>query len=888
MSSWIVGRHGWILPWLAFLLVLTGTFFIDRQWRSEQSAEVREAESEAQARASVISDALGNTVSERLGALAAPKLRFTPVEDSVSERTFAAAVDSVTIDLVGLDAISVVGRSGRVSPGADALLGRPGLDPQTDTVVRHPFLRALTAGRPSATVVIERVGGRRVIVFDPVVRGEGTTPVAVLAAELDPLAVWRAALNSIESDTIRTGYYELYGPNGVRLTTQPVPQSWPSAERPVRVADTHWLVRHAYSPPDPSLYTGARVATWVTGVAVGLALALILTILRRTVGRQRDEIRRRQEAEHEARLAAQEARERAREARELSAHLEAAHKAAQGLSASLDPDYVLEFFLGVVAEALDADTASAFTFDEDGELLVGRKRLILRDAGPETERLRQEDIRQVRAPAALLPPLAEAASTGEAQVVEDAAAADGTRGMAAGVKTAAAWVTIPLQVGGHIVGVALWEVYRGPQTFDKVEVAFAQALAAQAAAALRAAELYASVEAASARATWEATRFGAVLDQMADGVVIVDDQGRVERSNQAAEELLGDRPSSGSVSEWLERLETSTVDRRPFPQDEFPILRALRGETVRRLNLMVHSPWGEDRYLSVAAAPIKSEGGGHSGAAMVVRDVTDEQQYAGMLRHTNQELRKQAALLESVNKQLRDATAAKDQFLAVMSHELRTPVNAIMGYSDLLDLEIKGPLNGEQKHMLNRVSETAKHLLGLINEILDLAKISAGQIDLKLERVPLKEVVDRAIDQVAPLASSKGLTVDVEGEKPHGEDEEVAAFADRTRLTQIVLNLLSNAVKFTDKGSVAVRYSRNGSDSVEVRVRDTGPGIPEDQQERIFDEFYQVEGGLTRAVGGTGLGLAITRRFARVMGGDVTVQSQPGSGSEFTVHVPAA
>jgi signal transduction histidine kinase len=264
--------------------------------------------------------------------------------------------------------------------------------------------------------------------------------------------------------------------------------------------------------------------------------------------------------------------------------------------------------------------------------------------------------------------------------------------------------------------------------------------------------------------------------------------------------------------------------------------------------------------------------------------VTDEQQYAGMLRHTNQELRKQAALLEEINQQLREATAAKDRFLAVMSHELRTPLNAVIGYADLLDLQIKGPLNDAQAQMVRRVIETARHLLALIDEVLDLAKVGAGHVELKPEPVDLDELLGTALDQVAPLANAKGLSLTHErnGSAP------VTAVADRTRLTQVILNLLSNAVKFTDRGHVTVRARRNGGEQVELAVRDTGRGIRADLQERIFEEFYQVEDGLTRSAGGTGLGLAIARRYARLMGGDLTVESEPGRGSEFVVSLPAA
>ncbi len=226
---------------------------------------------------------------------------------------------------------------------------------------------------------------------------------------------------------------------------------------------------------------------------------------------------------------------------------------------------------------------------------------------------------------------------------------------------------------------------------------------------------------------------------------------------------------------------------------------------------------------------------------------------AGMLRHTNQELCKQAALLEETNQQLREATAAKDRFPAVMSHELRTPLNAVIGYADLLELQLKGPLNAEQQHMVRRVIETARHLLALIDEVLDLAKVGSGQIELNLEPIGIEEVLDGALAQIAPLASSKELAL--EHPSPNGDGTaEVVGLADRTRLTQIVLNLLCNAVKFTDQGRITVEASQPAPDHVQIRVTDTGPGIPEELHEKIFEEFYQVEGGLTRSAGRPGSG----------------------------------
>lgn len=397
-------------------------------------------------------------------------------------------------------------------------------------------------------------------------------------------------------------------------------------------------------------------------------------------------------------------------------------------------------------------------------------------------------------------------------------------------------------------------------------------------------DLTMQVEAARARASRDALRFAAVLDQMADGVVVVDAEGTIQLSNVAAEELLGTGIRNVPLSDWLRHLRLATVDGRRYPTSEFPLSRALRGERVRRASFILRSSGSDERYLSASASPINGPSGEARGAAMLFRDVTDEHQYAEMLLHTNREIRHQAEALEHVNRQLREATAAKDQFLAVMSHELRTPINAIMGYTDLLDLGVKGALNEEQRTMLARVRDTSRHLLGLINEVLDLAKVGAGQIDLRLREANVGEIIDRSVLQVLPLATKKGLPLTVEGGlSPDGEP--ITALVDETRLAQIVVNLLSNAVKFTDTGGVLVRYARPG-ELVEIRVKDTGPGIAPDQQERIFEEFYQIEAGFTRSTGGTGLGLAIARKFARLMGGDIRVESRVGLGAEFIVEIP--
>lgn len=388
---------------------------------------------------------------------------------------------------------------------------------------------------------------------------------------------------------------------------------------------------------------------------------------------------------------------------------------------------------------------------------------------------------------------------------------------------------------------------------------------------------------ARARSAREALRFRTVLDQMVDLVVLVSEDGRVELSNAAARRLLGPRLEDVPVHDWPAAFRVETMGGQPYDPAEFPPVRALEGERTEHVDLVLFAADGTRRYLSGSAAPLSRRHGGGTGAAMVFRDVTEEHHYAEMLRHSNRELRRQAEVLEETNTRLRDATAARDQFLAVMSHELRTPINAILGYTELLEMGVKGELNAEQRIMLGRVQDTTRRLLGLINGVLDLAKIGAGHIDMVLGELDLSELVARVVEEVRPTAEGKGLALHLAAP---AEGPPVVAVADETRLTQIVMNLLLNAVKFTHAGEVRTVVEKSGGQA-RIRVRDSGPGIPPDQLERIFEAFYQVEGGLARSSDGSGLGLAVARRFARLMGGDVRVHSRVGAGSEFVVELPA-
>ncbi|HET7275229.1 MAG TPA: ATP-binding protein [Longimicrobiaceae bacterium] len=288
----------------------------------------------------------------------------------------------------------------------------------------------------------------------------------------------------------------------------------------------------------------------------------------------------------------------------------------------------------------------------------------------------------------------------------------------------------------------------------------------------------------------------------------------------------------------------------------------------------------EQRYVDFVYYPVTEADGARTGVVAHGSDVTE---------HVLARREAQAARAEA-----EQANKAKSQFLANMSHEIRTPINAIIGYTDLLDLGIAGPITERQKEQLERVRLSGQHLLGLIEDILDLAKAEAGHIEVGHERALAVNAIAAALALIAPQAAQRGISI----EDPCSDDASIAYAGDEDRVRQILVNLLSNAVKFTESGGT-IRVSCGTSSDVAreleveqggpytyIRVEDTGVGIDESQIDAVFRPFLQVETGHTRTRGGTGLGLTISRQLARLMGGDLTLESKPGVGSAFTLWLP--
>lgn len=259
--------------------------------------------------------------------------------------------------------------------------------------------------------------------------------------------------------------------------------------------------------------------------------------------------------------------------------------------------------------------------------------------------------------------------------------------------------------------------------------------------------------------------------------------------------------------------------------------------------------------------------------AQLAVDIVERQRSAEELRLKNEEL-------ERATDRAQAADRVKSAFLATMSHELRTPLNSIIGFTGLLLQELAGPLNAEQRKQLELVRGSSRHLLALINDVLDISKIEAGELRLRSERFDLRAAVERAAATVRPMAERKQLALELALPPALGE-----AVGDSRRVDQILLNLLSNAVKFTSRGAITVTGQVEGARAC-VMVADTGIGIAADDLQTLFTPFRQLDTGLARNQEGTGLGLVICRRLAELMNGGISVSSEPGRGSVFTLTLP--
>ncbi len=386
----------------------------------------------------------------------------------------------------------------------------------------------------------------------------------------------------------------------------------------------------------------------------------------------------------------------------------------------------------------------------------------------------------------------------------------------------------------------------------------------------------------------ERDRLNLILENVADPILVTDDRSNIILMNKEAEQLFeADDSQSWDRAAMVQANDTKFTT---FISD-FTISPSLE----RREQMKLRIPGsGVELPVEVVSGKILNRRGEPLAIVSVLHDLTEqaenERLYEELKTFSSQleeriqaataDLAEQNTRLQWQSRELEKANRLKSEFLASMSHELRTPINALIGYASLMLDRIYGDLTPRQEEGLNRIQGAAQHLLALINDILDLAKIEAGRMPLHLDDVTLADIMTEISQQIEPMVKKKQLTLSVE--LPSGE---LKLHTDRTKVKQILLNLLSNAVKFTHHGGIWVAVSRDEED-LRFDVRDTGIGIREADLESIWEDFRQVDQSRTREFGGTGLGLSITRKLVDALGGHVFAESVYGKGSTFTVILP--
>ena len=384
-------------------------------------------------------------------------------------------------------------------------------------------------------------------------------------------------------------------------------------------------------------------------------------------------------------------------------------------------------------------------------------------------------------------------------------------------------------------------------------------------------------------------RFREIVDSAMDAIVVFDADGKISLVNGAAERMFG-TTTAGAIGSSIMRF---------FPED-------VGADTMSTLCSTAEQQRGDAGESTAAVQPHSFTARRANGAAfpieasvscldtqdgrtytLIGRDISEHVRHEAALREQAESLAHSARELKSLNEELHRrqldlerAMTARSRFYASMSHELRTPINAVLGYSTLLLERIYGPLNERQTEGVERTQKAARHLLELVNDVLDLSKIEAGKIDLRLQPVEFPGLIEDLSVTVRPLADEHGssLSIDVEGDTP------IRVVSDPRRVRQILLNLLSNAIKFGRGRPISVLCSRTEDGGAQVEVIDQGEGISTEDQERIFHEFVQL--GKTQLQDGTGLGLPISRRLAELLSGGLSVESTPGNGSTFRLRLP--
>ena len=363
----------------------------------------------------------------------------------------------------------------------------------------------------------------------------------------------------------------------------------------------------------------------------------------------------------------------------------------------------------------------------------------------------------------------------------------------------------------------------------------------------------------------ERHRYQDLFDFAPDGYLVTDIHGKIHEANRAAAHLLN------VPQKYL----SSKVLTNFVPDDQRRVFRSLllQLQSIDRIQEWEISliARGQPRFeAAITVATVKDAEGKSIGLRWLIRDIAARKQMEDQLHQTQLQ-----------NLELIEADRIKAQFIATMSHELRTPLNAILGFSSLLLRHFQQKFEPQQFTMIERIFENGRHLLSLIEDVLDFSKLRSHQLELHLEAFDLSDLATTTVEEVRPLANKKNLDLQI-----HLVQDQLWVMSDRKRVRQIIVNLLSNGIKFTEEGQVLIEVDLVSKERFTLTVRDTGIGISDADLAFIFQEFRQANQTVTRSHGGTGLGLAITKALTELIGGDISVTSELGQGSIFVVELP--
>ena len=406
-------------------------------------------------------------------------------------------------------------------------------------------------------------------------------------------------------------------------------------------------------------------------------------------------------------------------------------------------------------------------------------------------------------------------------------------------------------------------------------------------------ESYRTLRMAQAEVRDERHRLELIIDSVADPIIVTDPEGDIVLMNEPAERTFTVGYASGDLAH--RRVQANGAHLTSFVSN---VLTGTGGERRYRGELQLIDPiTGRSSPVEGVAGQILSEQGELIWVVTILHDMTEQLERARLyeqlkeasaelerkVQEATAELAEQNELLRRQQIGLEQASALKSQFLANMSHEFRTPLNAILGYTHMLLNGVSGAVTEAQRKSLTRIDSNSRHLLALINDILDITRIEAGRMPLNLTTFAIPELIDEVMSELEPIIKRSNLAVSarITGKLP-------TLKSDRQKVKQIVLNLLSNALKFTPAGSVKIKASYDArARLVAIAVTDTGVGIPPEDQAKVFEDFRQLDSSPARGYGGTGLGLSICRRLAQMLSGTIELNSDPGSGSTFALRLPA-